>query len=206
MDQQILKNILKKKGADLVGFTTCKDYFSEYTSAVIIGVSALHMYRLEKKDTLHAMNELMDFINVSARQLLIQEGYGTWGPLFSQEEFSHSQNQNFVPHRELAIRAGLGILGKNYLLVTPQVGPRLQLTTVLTTMPLVPDPPLPSSFSPCHRCTACIDQCPQDALSDHFHQERCTKCYKCALACPVGEDFEIIQEFVTPGTSIWTMR
>jgi ferredoxin len=204
MEQSSLREILRQRGADLVGYTTCKDYFPEYTSAVIIGVSALRIYRLKREDGLQAMNEIMDFLNVFTRQHLITEGYGTWGPLFSQEEFSHCQN--YVPHRELAIRAGLGIMGKNFLLVTPQYGPRVQLTTVLTTMPLHPDPPLVSSFDPCKTCSVCVDQCPEDALKDYFHEEVCTKCYRCVLTCPVGEDFQDVQNIAESAHSIWTMR
>jgi epoxyqueuosine reductase QueG len=204
MDQSSLKKILKKRGADLVGFTTCKDYFPEYSSAVIIGVSALRIFRFEREDKLQAMNEIMDFLNVFTRQCLITEGFGTWGSLFSQEEFS--QCQNFVPHRELAIRAGLGVIGKNFLLVTPQFGPRVQLTTVLTTMPFLPDPPLPSSFAPCKTCAICVDQCPEGALKEYFREEACTKCYGCVLACPVGEDFQDVQDIADTIPSIWTMR
>ncbi|MBU7032190.1 MAG: epoxyqueuosine reductase [Theionarchaea archaeon] len=202
MQQSGLKEALRREGADLVGITSCKEYFPEYTSALIIGVSALRIYRLKRTDTVQAMNEIMDYLNISARQRLITEGFGTWGPLFSQEEFSRSLN--YVPHRELALRAGLGTIGKNFLLITPQFGPRIQLTTVLTTMPLLPDPPV--SFDPCRGCTICVDHCPTGALNDIFHQELCTKCYRCVLSCPVGEDFQEIQPYVQTLPGMWTSR
>jgi epoxyqueuosine reductase QueG len=202
MQQSELKEALKEEGADLVGITTCKEYFPEYTTAVVVGVSALRIYHLKRKDTMQAMNEIMDYLNVYTRQLLITEGFGTWGSLFSQEEFSRSRN--YVPHRELALRAGLGVIGKNFLLITPQFGPRIQLTTVLTTMPLLPDPLL--SFDPCKTCTTCVDHCPTGALKDCFHQELCTRCYRCVLACPVGGDFHEMQLYAETIPSIWTTR
>jgi epoxyqueuosine reductase QueG len=198
MQKTEIRQILRKAGADRIGFSTCKDYFPEYTSAVTIGVSALKIYKLERKDTLQAMNEIMDFLNVQARQIFSQEGYGSWGVLFSQEEFS--QRQNFIPHRELAVKAGLGVIGKNFLLITPEFGPRIQLTTVLTTMPVLPNPPL--DFNPCKECTICLRECPTNALKDYFHEELCTKCYRCVLVCPVGKDFQEIQNYAER-PSIW---
>jgi len=199
MHEDDIRQILKKAGADLVGFSSCKEYFPEYTSAVTIGVSALKIYKLQRTDTVQAMNETMDFLNLHARQIFAEEGYGSWGALFSQEEFPRVHD--LVPHRELAIKAGLGILGKNYLLVTPEYGPRVQLTTVLTTMPLYPDSPL--DFDPCNTCNICVEECPNNALKDYFHEELCTECYTCVLVCPVGKDFEEIQVYAEE-PSIWS--
>jgi epoxyqueuosine reductase QueG len=199
MQKEHLRHLLKKAGAELVGFSSCKEYFPEYTSAVTLGVSALRIYNLERKDTIQAMNEIMDFLNVTTRQILREEGYGSWGALFSQEEFSG--RPDFVPHRELAVKSGMGIIGKNFLLITPEFGPRVQLTTVLTTMPVVPDPPL--DFEPCKACDICVKECPTSALKSYFHEDVCTKCYTCVLVCPVGYDFEEIQHY-RDSPSIWS--
>jgi len=200
MEKPHMRQILKKAGADLVGFSNCREYFPEYTTAVTIGVSALQIYRLQRTDTIQAMNEIMDFLNLQARQMFSEEDYGSWGTLFSQEEFSRLQN--FTPHRELAIKAGLGVLGKNFLLITPEYGPRVQLTTVLTTMPLLPDSPL--DFDPCKNCDICVQECPTNALKDYFHEELCTKCYKCVVVCPRGKDFEEIQIYAAETAGIWS--
>jgi epoxyqueuosine reductase QueG len=194
-----LKQILKKSGADLVGVSTCKEYFPEYTSAVTIGVSALRIYRLQREDTIQAMNEIMDFLNLQARQVFAEEGYGSWGALFSQEEFSRLQN--FVPHRELAVKSGLGVIGKNFLLITPEFGPRVQLTTVLTTMPLLSD--VPVQFNPCEACNTCVEACPTNALKEYFHEESCCKCYTCVFVCPAGKDFNEIQQYAE-NPPIWS--
>ena len=79
MKKPQLRHILTEAGADLVGFSTCKEYFPEYTSAVTVGVSALKIYRLHRPDTLQALNEFMDFVNLKARQILSEEGHGSWG-------------------------------------------------------------------------------------------------------------------------------
>ncbi len=193
--RRMLKESLKKMGADLVGFTSCKEYFPEYTSAIILGVSALRIYKLKRKDVIQALNETMDFLNVRTRQIITEKGYGCWGSLFSQEGFSRTQK---LPHRQLAVKAGIGIEGKNFLLVTPEFGPRVVFTTVLTTMPVHPDPPL--NFDLCESCNLCVEACPTHALRDYFCEELCIKCYTCVVACPVGRDFAEFQQY---DASIW---
>lgn len=198
MEKSWLRQILREKGADLVGISSCREYFPEYTTAVTLGVSALRIYEMQKKDAIQALNETMDLLNVETRQILAREGYGSWGSLFSQEEGSRSRT--VIPHRELAVKAGLGVIGKNFLLITPEFGPRIQFTTVLTTMPMLPD--LPSSFNPCRTCDICVEKCPADALRTYFHEELCIKCYICVLVCPVGRDFQEIQRY-TAEKPIW---
>lgn len=203
MEKQHLRKMLKEKGADLVGFSNCKEYFPEYTSAISLGVSALKIYKIDRTDLLQAMNEYMDLLNIQTRQILKQDGFGSWGALFSQEEFSN--RKDFVPHRELAIKAGLGIIGKNFLLITPEYGPRIQLTTVLTTMPVIPDPPV-SHYNPCQSCDICVQECPTHALKKYFDEELCTKCYNCVAVCPAGNEFEKTKKYIQKRSNIWAHR
>lgn len=66
-----------------------------------------------------------------------------------------------LPERELARRAGLGRLGWNSCLISPLWGSRLVLGEILTTLPLVPTPPLEGG---CAGCGACVRACPAGAL------------------------------------------
>jgi len=66
-------------------------------------------------------------------------------------------------HKLAATRAGLGWIGKSALLVTPELGPALRLTSLLTDAPLVPGAPL--TESECADCRACTDICPGRAIS-----------------------------------------
>ncbi|MEJ2255074.1 MAG: 4Fe-4S double cluster binding domain-containing protein [Nitrospirota bacterium] len=68
-----------------------------------------------------------------------------------------------VSHKAVARMAGLGWQGKSLLLVTPEMGPRVRLATVLTDMPLQPDRPLANR---CGDCTRCTDACPVGAIRD----------------------------------------
>ena len=69
--------------------------------------------------------------------------------------------------------AGMGSLGKNYLLINERYGPRLRLGGVLTTAELVPDKPFEESFCE-SACQVCIKACPPRAIKpDKFEQPRC---------------------------------
>jgi len=65
-------------------------------------------------------------------------------------------------HKTAATRGGLGWIGKNALLVTPTLGPRVRLATVLTDMPLMVGEPV--TVSRCGKCRACARACPAGAI------------------------------------------
>lgn len=61
----------------------------------------------------------------------------------------------------VAQRAGLGFIGKNGLLITPEFGSFVYLGEIITNIPFEPDTPMASM---CGECTRCIDYCPPKAL------------------------------------------
>jgi epoxyqueuosine reductase len=109
--------------------------------------------------------------------------------------------------RALAVRAGLGIIGKNRMLVNPRFGPQILLGEILTNLDLVPDKPLTES---CPDCGQCVSACPTGALKPNgsFNATKCISyltieskteipaelapkignhlfgCCDCVLACP----------------------
>ena len=70
-----------------------------------------------------------------------------------------------ISHRAVAQIAGLGSRGYSGLLITPQYGAQVRLTTILTNMPLTPDKPADSMSPKCKKCGACIKVCPATAIS-----------------------------------------
>jgi epoxyqueuosine reductase len=68
-----------------------------------------------------------------------------------------------VSHKHVGRAAGLGWLGRNNLLVNPELGSRFRLVTVLTDMPLEAGAPLDHGCGPCRACAAA---CPAGAVKD----------------------------------------
>ena len=66
----------------------------------------------------------------------------------------------------LAIDAGLGSLGRNGLLITPEYGPCVRLCKVFTDLPLEPDRPIDFGMTEtCARCGNCASACAVGAIS-----------------------------------------
>jgi epoxyqueuosine reductase len=66
-----------------------------------------------------------------------------------------------VMERQWAVRAGLGWIGKNSLLLRKGVGSFFFLAEIIGNLELQPDAP---QTDHCGECTACIDACPTDAI------------------------------------------
>lgn len=65
--------------------------------------------------------------------------------------------------KEAAKLSGLGCIGRNNLLITPQFGPRLRLRAMVVNELLVSTGP--SAFDPCQSCeTPCLASCPNRAF------------------------------------------
>ncbi|MDR0271818.1 MAG: hypothetical protein LBI27_00675 [Clostridiales bacterium] len=103
-----------------------------------------------------------------------------------------------VSAKHCAVAAGLGRIGRNTLLTTPEYGNMIWLTTVLSEAEFEPDNIL--TGTPCQPdCSVCKDNCPVNALGNPemnqnacfayaFHtepgEEFTLKCHKCRTLCP----------------------
>jgi len=65
-------------------------------------------------------------------------------------------------YKHAAELAGLGTIGRNSLLITPEFGPRVRLVCLLTEAPLGGSPRAKKEI--CVNCDACIRECPARAL------------------------------------------
>ena len=66
--------------------------------------------------------------------------------------------------RSLAVEAGLGFIGRQSQLISPEFGPWLFLAEIVTNLQLEPDRPIEGN---CGRCRKCIDQCPTGAIGEN---------------------------------------
>jgi epoxyqueuosine reductase QueG len=69
--------------------------------------------------------------------------------------------------RHLGVEAGLGTLGLEVNILTPEYGPRVYLTGILTELELAPDRPLTEQVCIGESCSRCLHSCPADAVL-HF--------------------------------------
>jgi epoxyqueuosine reductase len=76
--------------------------------------------------------------------------------------------------KDSAVLAGLGLIGRNNLLITPQYGPRIRLRALFVEAELEPTPAL-TGFDPCATCDRpCHRACPKDAFgSGRFLRADC---------------------------------
>jgi len=70
-------------------------------------------------------------------------------------------DKQHVQERVYAAYAGIGFIGKNACVISPEIGSWLLLAGVATSLELAPDAPLPDQ---CGACTLCLDACPTGAL------------------------------------------
>ncbi len=67
--------------------------------------------------------------------------------------------------KDAALAAGIGTIGINNLLVTPQFGPRIRLRSLILDIQLPSTGPM--NFDPCSGCKAyCLENCPRNAFSE----------------------------------------
>lgn len=108
------------------------------------------------------------------------------------------EGRGLLSMKHLAVRAGLGTLGKNSLLLNPSYGNMLTLGCILIDKSLSSDP---AAESLCiEGCRKCIDHCPSKSLGgSNVNQMSCREytygktlrgfdtvdCNQCRVVCPV---------------------
>ena len=119
-------------------------------------------------------NELLDTIAFRVASLIGEWGHRALAIAASQTVDWRTQHGH-LSHKEVAVLAGLGWLGRHNLVVNPRHGARIRLVTVLTDLPLKVDHPLQED---CGECRACIPLCPAKAIHERQEEFDHHACYE----------------------------
>lgn len=194
------EQFLKDKGADFVYFVDISmlptEIIEEYSCAVLFGKTLSKEYISTLRDGLEPKRKevlnterKMDTLADKLAESLETEGYKSIARLKTGR----------LPHKTIALRAGLGFIGKNNLLVTPQYGCALMLGKVLTTAPFETMSEKPKEPQ-CDNCNICVNVCPSKALlgktwsvtttrEEIITRKLCTLCLKCMIWCPYTAEY-----------------
>jgi epoxyqueuosine reductase QueG len=89
--------------------------------------------------------------------------------------------------------AGMGQLGMNCAIITPEFGPRFTVTAVITDLELPAGEPMAEKLYPgCKTCLECVKRCPSKAIDGRYWKNvfKCST-YGCSATClsvcPVGD-------------------
>jgi len=90
---------------------------------------------------------------------------------FIQKHYPENSNRAFVGsapvlEKYLAVKAGLGCIGKNTLLITPK-GSYYFIGEIFTSVPLTYDAPFEEDY--CLHCERCVNACPTKALDSPYN-------------------------------------
>jgi epoxyqueuosine reductase len=167
--------------------------------------AAAQLYRHHGYDV---VNRRLDDIVSRLSTVLRQAGHDVL-PIPASQIIDTERLIGLFSHKLGGHLAGLGWIGKNCLLVTLEVGPRVRWATILTDAPLAPTgEPMEER---CGDCRACVDICPvqaftgvpfreSDPRSARYDVHKCrafqarrseqmgvsVSCGLCLYACPYG--------------------
>ena len=95
----------------------------------------------------------------------------------------------FMPAMYLA---GMGQMGLNCSILTPEYGPRIRITAIITNKELPAGQPIgPAYYEDCRDCMECVKRCPSKSLDGKGWKNvfKCASygcCGTCLSVCPVG--------------------
>lgn len=214
-----IKELLTKAGVAFVHFVDVSEFLPEQNrglnTAILFGLALSPEFIAEVASNENYVRELVlanrqDDDVFSQKELevgrmaddlakfLQDEDYLAWSQSDkNQEENGHYDSKNHttpLPHKTIAVKAGLGWIGKHDLLITREWGSAISMCTVLTNAPLQFEI-APEMLSRCGNCTICKEVCETGAISGKSWSKgigrdelvdvyKCTTCLKCLVHCP----------------------
>ena len=116
----------------------------------------LHHYRM--------INWALDQTTLRISLALQDKGYNAL-PIPASQIVDWEKQTAHLSHKMIALRAGIGWIGRNNLLVHSGCGSGIRIATVLTDMPLKTDSPIERD---CGECKKCIEICPVSAIKESY--------------------------------------
>ncbi len=170
-----IREIRKKFHLDL-------EFVSRFDRAIVLGKRLLDSVMENIKDRptplyFHHYRQLNFFLDRAAYLMSssIQEQNYRALPIPASQIIDWERHVGHVSHRHVGQLAGLGWLGRNNLLVNPELGSRYRLVTLLTDMPLEVNQP---QLRDCGDCRACISVCPAGAIKEKREDFDHIACYE----------------------------
>ena len=165
-----LENYAKFLGAKSLGYTHVplelifKNLSLQYQNAVVftMEIDQYRLYGVPGQETgamIHQTYNNLGRVSIKIANFLRENGYS------AHPEHPMMGQVSFPP---LAQKASLGWQGKHRLLITPELGSRVILSAVYTSIENLPKPPQNKHRwieDYCEHCKACIRECPTGAIS-----------------------------------------
>jgi reductive dehalogenase len=209
---------MQQTGAHSVGITALQDYHlyshkgrgqrsghpiqRNHKHAIAITVEMNHRMMLSAPEGTSVMESSEQYLQSGTLALKL----AAWIRELGYEATAHIDGNYELICPLVAVDAGLGTMGRMGLLMTPDLGPRVRISVVTTSLPLVNSRPRPepTTLHFCTLCKKCADVCPAAAIPDgpmqevngtkrwQISSEKCyhlwttsgTDCGRCVSACP----------------------
>jgi epoxyqueuosine reductase QueG len=186
IDAAAVKRRAKELGADLCGIASAAtlnafppdprwpqtpERISPYCKSVIVVVQRIPAgaFRCKSNVPVQYLDMLvlrrMDRISLKLAQELERAGHPSF-TLAAQETDWNLKRASYgrLSTRHLGVEAGLGTLGLEVNILTPEFGPRVYLTGILTELELEPDQRMQEQVCIGESCSRCLHSCPPDAV------------------------------------------
>ena len=159
---EALKQVLYEQGADLAGAGDMTGIGNcRYPVGVAVAVALPALPKKVVRDLKDGptveyyylydeLNQKLNQIVLAGEAFLKEQGFQAYAQTTDRVKINDDYVSP-VPHKTVAARAGLGWIGKNCLLVTPEYGPAVRISSLFTDAPLETEEPYTKS-----RCGKCL--------------------------------------------------
>lgn len=172
MTPEELKRFLLDQGVSDVGFSRIEEGAPEgmpYAVTLVVRLSEAIVAEIGDAPThtyfnhYRTVNAFIDRALLQCGLLLQREGYRYITVAASQSINNEGWNyRGRFSHKQAAVAAGLGGIGRNSLFIHKEFGSTVRLGTLFTDCPLpLTEVPL---WEPCGNCRKCVEACPAEAI------------------------------------------